>query len=228
VGVLSIGFSLVEPGRPAAMGQVRDANSYALMGALRDGGAVPHRIPIVHNLEAELREAVMSNVLRADAFVCAGGIGEAQGDLVGAVLAGLGDVQTLRVAMYPGGVLGYGTVENKPFFSLSGDPLAAFLTFEVLVRPAILKTMGRRDLGRPEVQAILDRELNGPADKTLLAPARVAHREGAWHAVPTGRPAPNLLGRVVAANGVVVVPPGASRTPVGSEVRVQIFRPLER
>jgi molybdenum cofactor synthesis domain-containing protein len=227
VGVLSIGPALVEPGRPAALGQIRDANSYALLGALRDAGAVPYRIPIVQSLDADLREAVLSNATRADAFVCAGGVSEEDGDLVGAVLSGLGDVETHRVAMFPGGVLGVGAVEGKPFFSLPGEALAAFMTFEILVRPAVLKTMGRRDLGRPEVRAVLEEEVDGPPEVTLLAPARVVHREGSWRASPTGHVAPNLLGRVVRANGIVVIPPGGKRG-AGEQVRVQIFRPLER
>lgn len=228
VSVVSVGPDLVEPGRPAGFGQTREVNSYALVASLREVGAVPYRIPIVQDLESELREALLSDLSRADAFVCAGGAGEDGGDALAVALAGLGDVATHRTAMYPGGTVGFGVVEGKPFFSLPGEPVAAFVAFEVFVRPAVLKTMGRRDVQRPEVQAVLDAEVTGPAGVTVYVPARVSHREGAWHATPTGPAAPHLLGAMVQANGMIVLPPGDTAHGPGERVRVQIFRALER
>jgi molybdopterin molybdotransferase len=102
VSVVSVG-ELVEPGRPAGFGQVRDANSYALVGAVRDVGAVPYRVGIVQDLEADLRETLLSNLTRADVFICAGGVGE-EGDRIGLLVAGMGEVETYRVAMRPGGM----------------------------------------------------------------------------------------------------------------------------
>jgi molybdopterin molybdotransferase len=226
VSVVSVG-ELVEPGRPAGFGQVRDANSYALVGAVRDVGAVPYRVGIVQDLEADLRETLLSNLTRADVFICAGGVGE-EGDRIGLLVAGMGEVETYRVAMRPGGILGFGLVDGKPFFTLSSDPASAFMTFEVFLRPAILKTMGRRDVGRPEVNAVLDAALGGPGGMTRFVPALVSHRQGAWRALPTGPGAPNLLGAVVQANGFIVLPPEEESRAAGDRVRAQIFRPLER
>jgi molybdopterin molybdotransferase len=227
VAVVSVG-ELVEPGRPAGFGQVRDANSYALVGGLRDVGAVPYRVGIVLAPEVDLRETLLSNLSRADAFICAGGVDEGEGDRVGLLLAGLGDLETYRVSMRPGGIMGFGIVDGKPFFSLSGEPASAFVSFEVFVRPAVLKTMGRRDVGRPEVGAVLDAAIPEEDGVTRYVPARVSHREGVWRAQPTGSADPNLLGAVVHANGLIVLPPGEGSRGAGDRVRVQIFRPLER
>ena len=226
VGVLSIG-ELVEPGRPAGFGQVRDATSYLLLGALRDVGAVPYRIGIVLRPGADLRETVLSNTLRADAFVAAGGQLDDSEASVPGVLAGLGDIRTVRVAAHPGSALAVGTVEGKPFFCVSGKPMAALVSFEVLVRQAILKMMGRRDLRRPEVSAVLDEPVTGPRDVALFVPARMTHGEGGWHVRPTGPAADGLLGPAVEANALVALPPGERPVP-GDEVRVQVVRPLER
>lgn len=228
VSVVAAGPTLVEPGRPAAFGQVRDANSYALIAALREVGAVPYRIPIVQDVAAQLREVLLSDLSRADAFVCVGDLLTDDGDAMSLVLSGLGEVKTYRTAMYPGGTLGFGIVDGRPFFTLPAEPVAAFVGFETFVRPAILKTMGRRDLQRPEVRAVLDEGITGPSGVTLLVPARVAHRDGTWHATPTGPAAPGRLGALVRANGLVVVPPGDTALPAGEQVRVQVFRSLER
>jgi molybdopterin molybdotransferase len=226
VGVLSIG-TLVEPGRSAGFGEVRDATSYLLLGALRDVGAVPYRIGIVVDPRAHLRETVMSNTLRADAFVAAGGQLEDGEASVPGVLSGLGDVRTVHVAAHPVSALGFGTVEGKPFFCVSGKPMSALVSFEILVRQAILKMMGRRDLRRPEVSAVLDEPVAGPRDVALFVPARMTHGEGGWHARPTGPVAEGLLGAAVEANALVALPAGERPVP-GAQVRVQVVRPLER
>jgi molybdopterin molybdotransferase len=223
VAVIALG-ELIEPGRPTGFGQVRDAISYLLLGALRDVGAVPYRVGIVTNVERDLRDAVMSNTLRADAFVVTGGGGERD---VSDALIGLGDIRNLDVAIHPGSRLGFGTVEGKPFFGLSGQPVSAFVSFEMFVRPTVLRMMGRTDLVRPAVRATLDQAPEGPSGVMLLVPARLSHREGAWHCRPTGPAAESRLGSVVRANALMAVPPGAVPTP-GSEVRVAVLRPLER
>ncbi|HWC33179.1 MAG TPA: gephyrin-like molybdotransferase Glp [Actinomycetota bacterium] len=226
VAVVSVGPTLVEPGRPAAFGQLRDANSFSIVAALREAGTVPYRLPLVRDADAELRELLLSNLSRADAFVCSGAM-EDDADIP-ALLAGVGEIETYRVQMYPGGAIGFGLVEGQPFFSLPAEPVSAFVAFEALVRPVILQMMGRRDLARPEVTAVLDRPIGGPAGLTLFVPARVGRRDGRWHCVPTGPAHPRRLAAVVEANGLVVVPPGDRGLGAGEEVRVQIFRPLDR
>jgi molybdopterin molybdotransferase len=227
VAVVSVG-EFVEPGRPAGFGQVRDATSYALVGALRDVGAVPYRVGIVQNVETDFRETLLSNLSRTDAFICAGGITEEEGDRIGLLIAGFGDIETYRVAMRPGGTVGFGLVDGQPFFSLAAEPAAALVSFEVFVRPAILKTMGRRDVGRPEVTALLEQGLPASGGAARFVPAKVTHREGAWRALPTGPGSGKLLGAVVQANALIALGSEDEARQAGDQVRVQIFRPLER
>ena len=227
VAVVSVG-EFVEPGRPAGFGQVRDATSYALVGALRDVGAVPYRVGIVQNLETDFREALISNLSRTDAVICAGGITEEEGDRIGMMIAGMGAIETLRVAVRPGGTLGFGMVDGQPFFTVAPEPTAALVSFEVFLRPAILKTMGRRDLGRPEVTALLEKGLPASGGAARFVPAKVLHREGAWRAHPTGPGSDKLLGAMVEANGLITLGPDDGPRMAGDPVRVQIFRPLER
>jgi molybdopterin molybdotransferase len=223
VAVMAVG-SLVEPGRSAALGEIRDAVSYLLYGAVRDAGAVPHRVGIVAEVESELREAITSNLSRADVVVCAGEAGLRRGPEPRT--GGLGKVEAFRVAAYPGDALAFGEIEGAPYFGLPSNPAAALTCFEAFVRPAILTMMGRADLRRPEVAAILDEEVTGPTGVTLYVPVRVEYRDGAWHARPAGALGASLLSTVARANALAVVEPSETPLDVGNRVRVQALRSL--
>jgi molybdopterin molybdotransferase len=226
VGVLSLGNGLVEPGQPAEFGSVRDSGSYTVFGALRDLGAVPYRMGIISGSDEDLREALLSNLVRADCFVALAADADAS-RLVHA-LGSVAELDWLQVAMYPGMTQVVGTIEGMPFYLLSGSPVAAFVSFEMFVRPALLKMMGRQDIKRPEVMAAVDDELTAPSGLTLVAPARVGRAEGNWHAKPTGPAGPNFLAALVRANGLILVPPEQGSVPAGTPVRVQVFRSLDR
>jgi molybdopterin molybdotransferase len=226
VAVMSVGGGLVEPGRPTGFGQVRESASYGVFGALRDVGAVPYRVGIIPEEPLEAHEAVLANLSRADCFVMTVGASEADLDPTGFPV--IGPIEFSEVAMFPGPMYGFGVVEERPFFVLPGGPVSAFVVFEILIRPAILRMMGRRDVGRPQVKATLDQDVGGPSGVTRFVPVRVEHREGGWRAALTGPSDRDLLGVVVRSNGLVVVPPDDGAAERGREVQVRIFRPLER
>jgi molybdopterin molybdotransferase len=226
VGVISVG-DLAEPGRETGFGQARDASSYLLLGALREVGAVPYRVGIVRDIEMQLHDAVTSNALRADAFVVSGGeIGSATA--VAEALSALGEIRTYSVALHPGGELGHGVVEGKPFFHLAGAAAAAFVSFDVFVRPTVLKMMGRQDRGRPELKATLDTPVSGPSGATLYVPVHLRFKGGSWHCAPTGPAGEGHLGSFAQASALLVVPPGDTEVPKGAEVQVQVLRSPER
>ena len=130
--------------------------------------------------------------------------------------------------MQPGMPQGFGHVEGKPFFGLPGNPVSVFVSFEVFVRPAMLKMMGRTQLGRPEVTATLTEDVRGPRGKLQFARVEVG-------ATPTGlggdaRPAArgsNLISTVARANGLAMIPAGTEVAAAGSSVRVMLFRSSE-
>jgi molybdopterin molybdotransferase len=110
---------------------------------------------------------------------------------------------------------------------LPGNPVSVFVSFEVFVRPALLKMAGRRDLVRPEVTARLDTEVTGPKQKTVFARVLVRYDGDGWRAGSTGTRFSNLLSTVTRANGLAILPPGVDRIPAGETCRVMLFRRLE-
>ncbi len=227
VVVLSTGDELIPPSQTPEFGQVRDSNGYLLFGALREAGAVPVMAGIVRDEVENLREAVFSHLVQADAFVSSGGVSVGDRDVVKAAFFRRGEIAFYRVAMQPGMPQGFGTVEGKPFFGLPGNPVSAFVSFEIFIRPVLRKMMGRRQLMRPEVTARLDADVTGPVGKTQFARVRVRRTGEGWVATPTGARGSNLISTVSRANGLAVVPPGVQTAPAGSEVTVIVFRATE-
>jgi molybdopterin molybdotransferase len=225
--VLSTGDELIPPTDEPDFGQVRDANAYTIFAALREAGASPVLGGIVRDDVDQLRETILSGAIQADAFISSGGVSVGERDVVKAAFLGRGDVEFFKVAMQPGMPQGFGHVEGKPYFGLPGNPVSVFVSFEVFVRPAILRMLGRSQLDRPEVVATLTGDVQGPRGKLQFA--RVAVRRGAagWEATPTGGRGSNLLSTVARANGLAMVPVGTETAPAGSEVRVRLFRPSE-
>ena len=227
VVVLSTGDELVPPGQSPEYGQVRDSNAYMLYCALREAGAVPVMAGIVRDEVDDLRETVLSHLVQADAFISSGGVSVGERDVVKAAFFRRGEMDFYKVAMQPGMPQGFGHIEGKPFFGLPGNPVSVFVSFEVFVRPAVRKMMGRRQLFRPEVTARLDAEVAGLIGKTQFARVRVRRTEGGWVASPTGGRGSNLIATVTRANGLAIVPAGVEVAPVGSEVKVIVFRATE-
>jgi len=227
VVVLSTGDELVGPGRPAPFGKVRDANSFTLYGGLRDAGAVPYLGGIVGDEADQLKEAVLGFSTRADMFISSGGVSVGERDVVKKAFFRRGDIDFYRVAMQPGMPQGFGMIEDTPYFGLPGNPVSVFVSFELFIRPALLKMMGRRDIFRPVIWALVESDITGPRAKTMFQRVRVWREKGEWRAASTGPTASNLLGTVVKANGLAIVPVGTETAAAGSRVKVMVFRALE-
>ncbi|HEY7660115.1 MAG TPA: gephyrin-like molybdotransferase Glp [Actinomycetota bacterium] len=227
VVVISTGDELIPPSQRPEYGQVRDSNGYSLFGALREAGAVPTLAGIVHDDVDAFRDVVMSHMTQADAFVSSGGVSVGERDVVKAAFFRRGDVEFTKVAMQPGMPQGFGEIEGKPFFGLPGNPVSVFVSFEVFIRPALMKMMGRRQLFRPEVPARLDTDVSGPVGKTQFARVRVRRTKEGWIATPTGGRGSNLIATVARANGLAIVPPGVATAQAGSQVTVMLFRSMD-
>ncbi|MEX0832258.1 MAG: gephyrin-like molybdotransferase Glp [Actinomycetota bacterium] len=227
VVVFSTGDELVEPGKTLEFGKIHDSNMYTLFGQVKEAGAMPYSGGTIQDDVDELKEAVLSHLSQADVFISSGGVSVGERDVVKAAFFRRGDIDFYRVAMQPGMPQGFGLIEGKPYFGLPGNPVSVFVSFEVFIRPALLKMMGRTELERPKVTATLEGPISGPKEKTVFARVTVEPSGSGWSAAPTGGRGSNLLATVARANGLAIIPGGVERLDAGDEVQVMVFRPRD-
>lgn len=224
VVVLSTGTELVEPGRPLQFGQIWESNSHMLAAAVQDTGARAYLAGVVGDESAPFSQALEDQLVRADIVITTGGISEGAYDVVKEALAGRG-VTFRRVAMQPGGPQGFGHVATPvghrevPIFTLPGNPVSAYVSFEVFVRPALRKMMGYRGLFRPSVQARVAHGFDSVPGKRQFVRAVVSRNaSGEYEMRPVGGHSSHLIGQLAQSNALAVVPEATVRVEAGDEL----------
>ncbi|MBP1631974.1 MAG: molybdenum cofactor synthesis domain [Acidobacteria bacterium] len=225
VAVLSTGDEVVPPETAdPAPGLIRDANGPLLAGMLADLGAEVLDLGIVGDDAAQLADVLASAAGSADAVVTSGGVSVGDYDLVKQVLAGIGGVAFWRVALQPGKPFAFGFLGDTPFFGLPGNPVSVMVSFEQLVRPALLRCMGARALFRPRVRGWLTTAVSTDPDRTVFLRVNAAFREGRWEAAPSGAQGSHVLSALARADAFAVVPSGVGELPSGAGVDLEMFR----
>lgn len=229
VVVVSTGEELADPGVERSGGAIYDANSYVLTVLARDTGAQTVRRMIASDDKERLRETIEELLPHADVLVTTGGVSAGRYDLVKVVLAELGDVRFSKVGMRPGMPQAFGFIEADPgriipCFGLPGNPVSAYVSFEVFVRPTIRRMQGRRDLSRPRISATLEAPLDSVRDKVEFVRVTLRRRDSEWQARPTGDQGSGILRSLVEADGLAEVPTDRDHLDVGERVVVHLLR----
>ena len=225
VVVLSTGSELVEPGASLGPGQIHDSNSYLLTAAVREAGGIAYRIAALPDDPRGLIHAIEDQLGRADVIVTSGGVSVGAYDVVKEVLSRSGTVEFVTVAMQPGKPQGQGTIgpDNIPIITLPGNPVSAFVSFEVFVRPLLRWLSGASRIHRPTVTAVLTDAMRSPAGRRQFSRATLAVESGHYVARPVGGPGSHLLGALARANALIIVPEGVTAVPAGDAVTVMVL-----
>jgi molybdopterin molybdotransferase len=220
--VISTGSELVDVGQRPGFGEVSDANSYLIAAAAKDAGADARRYGIVPDDHSTLLDVLENQLLRADLLITTGGVSMGAFDVVKQALTELGTVDFVRVAMQPGKPQGFGHLGTKvPIFCLPGNPVSALVSFEVFVRPAIRKLLGKRTLQRATVQAAALERIESPSGIRQYRRG-VLHREatGGYSVSLVGGPGSHLIASMASSNCLVVIDEEVTEVVAGSRVTV--------
>jgi molybdopterin molybdotransferase len=170
-------------------------------------------------------EVLEEQLLTADVLITSGGVSAGAYDVVKEVLSGLGTVSFDRVAMQPGMPQGLGTVGNgTPIFTLPGNPVSSYVSFEVFVRPALRKVLGERELHRPVVTATATEGWRSPAGKRQFTRA-VLTRDADGRALvrPVGGPGSHLVADLAVADALAVTDESTTAVEPGDRVRCVVL-----
>lgn len=228
VAVMSTGDEIVEPNEPPAPGQIRDANRFALMSAVLQAGCAPLDLGIVRDKAGQLEETIERGLAEADALLTSGGVSMGQLDLVKPYLASRGTVHFGRVNTKPGKPVTFAVVDGKPCFAMPGFPVSALVSFEVFVRPALLRMAGHTHIYRQRELAVLAQDLEHSAARTEFQ--RVVLRrekDGSLLASTTGFQGSGRLLSMSGANGLVILPRGQDTYRAGEKVEALLLGPVE-
>ena len=219
--VIATGDELVEPGGELVPGQIFESNAIMLAAAAREAGCPAVRHPIVHDNTDAVLAAVQDALEAADLLITSGGVSMGgEHDVVKAALSTLGTVAFRRVAMQPGMPQGFGTVgpAATPIFTLPGNPVSAYVSFCLFVRPALDALQGlfteRGELGR----ATLTGPVHSPPKRRSYLRGILDSGTGQVTTVP-GQ-ASHQLANLARANALIIVPEDVTALDAGTSVEV--------
>ena len=213
---LGIGDELADAGVPSTPGRVVDSSSYVITAAARQSFAQAYRLDTIGEEPQRLKNTLDDNAMRADVLVLTGI------HLTDALTPVFPEVKFHEIPVYPGGLIGYGRIglDPTPVVCLPGNAGAAYVGFELLVRPIIRRLAGMDPVFRPSVRATLTEPLTSMADVREFRPGILRQRRGGGYTVTPERGGDQLLQGLSASNGLMVLGEQLTMAAAGTVVDV--------
>jgi molybdopterin molybdotransferase len=228
VAYMSTGDELapVDSGR-LAPGMIRDSNRPMLKSLLDDTGVDVVDLGVIPDDEGALRQA-LSEGSSCDAVVTTGGVSMGDYDVTKLVLSGEASVGFWTIAIQPAKPFAFGHVDGAMFFGLPGNPVSVLVSYEQLMRPALLAMQGARAIFRPRMQAVTDEALDTDPAKTVFLRVRFTDEgDDRVHVALSGGQSSNVLSAAAAADAFAVIPRGTGRVDAGQNVTIELFKAPE-
>jgi molybdopterin molybdotransferase len=224
VAILATGSELVGAGQPLAPGQIRNSNSYTAYGQVLAAGGDPILLGIARDDPDETRR-LLAAALENDVVITSGGVSVGDYDFVKQVQDELGvERRFWGVATKPGKPLAFGVRGDTLVFGVPGNPVAAMVSFEMYVRPALLALQGRPDVYRPWFYARSAEPVRRTRSRTEARRCRLAHDEdGVVRFTTTGPQGSGILSSMAGAEGLFFVPAAYAGGEAGTELLVMLL-----
>ncbi len=223
VAILSTGDELADLDERFSEEKIINSNSYGIAAAVQEAGGIPILLGIARDTPAALKEKI-SHGLNADILVLSGGVSMGDYDFTKAVFRDLGaEMNFWKLAIRPGQPLAFGKIHDKLAFGLPGNPVSSMVTFEQLVRPAMLKLGGHRSYGRPVMQAAFQESFSKRTDRRHFLRGILTREDGVFKVRTTGDQGSGILTSMVKANCLIDVPVEVEQLHPGDQVTVQLL-----
>lgn len=223
--ILATGDEVVPPEVEPAPGQIRDVNTYAIAGLIRQHGGLAAPAGIAPDRYDTLFHMAQTALAQADMLVLMAGSSVSVRDMTAQVVNALGapGLLTHGVALKPGKPAMLGVCDGKPVIGLPGNPVSALVVAEVFARPMLYHLQGCAVPPPNTLSARLTRNIPSQAGRVDYLPVRLTpDTAGGWLAEPVFGKS-NQIFTLVFAGGLVVVPANATGLSAGDIVTVRLF-----
>lgn len=206
---------------------IPESNRPMLSAMIRQAGAQPVELGIAADDPADLRRRIEEGA-HADVLITVGGASMGEADLVKRVLDDVGFEQDFwRVNVRPGSPISFGWIvrgeRRQPVFGLPGNPSSAFVTFEVFVRPFLLRCGGHRLIHRRIVTCVAAEPMDVPAALTYYQRVSITRGASSLSARLTGPQGSGLVTGLATADGLAVIPPETTSVQKGDPIEVLLL-----
>jgi molybdopterin molybdotransferase len=228
VAVLATGDEVIDVGEKLTLGKVRSSNTYTLCSQILKCGGTPINLGIAKD-KLRLLETKIRQGLNCDIILTSGGVSVGDYDLVKDVLAKIGtNIRFWKIAMRPGKPLAFGTIsakdgKNKLVFGLPGNPVSSMVSFEIFVRPAILKMLGQRNDEVKEVKAVLEEDIKKKPGFRYFLRAQTRWEGGIYLTKTTGPQGSGILKSMAMANSLIILEEDDEIVNKGTKVTVRFL-----
>jgi molybdopterin molybdotransferase len=207
------------PGSARRATQLFDSNRIMLVAMLRRIGCIVNDLGIRGDDSADIAQALTAAARDNDLILSSGGVSTGEGDYVMAAIENVGTLVFWRIAMKPGRPVAMGVIDGTPFIGLPGNPVASFVTFARVARPALLALAGAAWSPPPAVpvraQFVYRKK---PARREYVRVHLRRAEDGTLDAVKFPREGAGLLSSLVDTDGVVELPESVTRVEPGQIV----------
>lgn len=226
VSVLATGDELINIDQPLPPGKIHNSNTYAIAAGILRYGGIPKILGIGRDSVRSLNEKI-SQGLDSDMLITSGGVSLGDYDMVKDVLAKRGEVAFWTVRMKPGKPLAFAVFKKRdkqiPHLGLPGNPVSSMVTSEQFARPAILKMLGKNNLTKPTVQAVIEDAVKNTDGRRIFARVMVTKQGDQYYAHLTGPQGSGIITSMAKANGLVIIPENMEGVKAGDIVQVQML-----
>lgn len=218
VAVIATGSELVPPTEVPTKGKIRNSNSYAIAACVQAAGGIPDILPAradsLEGLKADLSAAVRTH----DFVITTGGAANGDFDFIKPAVSDLGELLMTLVNMRPGKAQTFGIVEGTPVFGLPGNPAAAYVGFEMIIRAGLRKMQGFSHFDRPVVEARLAHDVKKKDPRRIFLRGSLCKDGNGYVVTPASNQSSGLLGTLQRSNCLAIMPEGLDSRMAGSVV----------
>ena len=225
VVVVSVGDDLVEPGSPLRDGEDEfETNSWLLTTAVKEAGAVGYRVHTIPERAEALKDVVEDQLVRADLLVICGESHDESFDLIHTVLSQLGNLREVSLLIEGTGRHAFGAIgpDKTPVVALPGDPIFAYISTELFIRPMIRNMMGLYDIHRPVIKATLTNDVASESGRHSFIRGILSTDNPSRRLITAIENQDDLVG-LSDATGLIVIPESSSGARAGEEVDVLVL-----